>query len=60
MVGVILAISLGRLELRDAYEMITIPSPNSWRPQASAAPAFGLYLTKVAYREDEKKWPAEK
>lgn len=59
MVGVILAVSFGRLQLRDAYEMLTIPSANSWCPTASAAPAFGLYLTKVAYNEDDKKWPTQ-
>lgn len=53
-VGVLLAIGMGRLRQRDAYEMLTVPSSNSWMPQASAAPAFGLYLVKVAYDETEK------
>lgn len=55
MVGVLLAIAMGRLQKRDAYEMLTIPSSNNWSPKASAAPAFGLYLVNVAYDENEKR-----
>lgn len=57
MVGVILAVAQNRLRQRDAYEMLTIPSMHSWCPQASAAPAFGLYLTRVEYDEQDKRFP---
>lgn len=57
MVGVILAVAQNRLRQRDAYEMLTIPSMHSWCPQASAAPAFGLYLTRVDYDEQDKRFP---
>lgn len=58
MVGVILAVAQDRLSMRDAHEMLTIPSMNNWRPQASAAPAYGLYLVKVAYDERDKHFTA--
>lgn len=57
MVGVILAVAQDRLRLRDAYEMLTVPSMQSWCPQASAAPAYGLYLVRVAYDERDKQFP---
>lgn len=56
-VGVILAVAQDRLRMRNAYEMLTIPSMNSWCSQASAAPAYGLYLVKVAYNENDKLFP---
>lgn len=59
MVGVILATAQNRLQLKDVYEMITIPSSKSWCPQASTAPAFGLYLVKVEYNENAKKFPTD-
>lgn len=58
LVGVILAVAQGRLANRDVYEMLTIPSMNSWCPRASAAPAYGLYLVNVAYDERDKRFPA--
>lgn len=58
MVGVILATAQRKLRYRDAYEMLTIPSTNSWVPSASTAPAYGLYLLKVAYNEKDKHFAA--
>lgn len=54
MVGVILAVAQNRLRMSDAYDMLTVPSMQSWCPQASAAPAYGLYLVRVAYDERDK------
>lgn len=54
MVGVILATAQGKIRHRDAYEMLTIPSTNSWVPTASTAPAYGLYLLRVEYNECDK------
>lgn len=57
MVGVLLAVAQNKLKLKDVYEMLTIPCSKSWCTQASTAPAFGLYLVKVAYNENDKKFP---
>lgn len=57
MVGVILAASSNKLQTKDVYEMITIPSIKSWCPRASTAPAFGLYLKEVSYNDNDKLFP---
>lgn len=59
MVGVILAASMNKLQIKDVYEMITIPNTNSWVPCASTAPAFGLYLKEVSYNEKDKLFPEQ-
>lgn len=59
MVGVILAASLNKLQTKDVYEMITIPSAKSWVPCASTAPAFGLYLKEVSYNKEDKLFPEQ-
>lgn len=46
-----------RLTIRDVYEMLTIPSKNSWSAKASVVPAHGLYLCQVEYNEKDKEFP---
>lgn len=58
-VGVILAASMNKLQTKDVYEMITIPSTNSWVPSASVAPAYALYLKEVSYNEKDKLFPEQ-
>lgn len=53
MVGVLIAIGQGKLQLKDCYEMLTIPSKNSWDPRAICVPPHGLYLCSVEYNENE-------
>lgn len=52
-VAVLIAAGQNRISLKDVYEMITIPSPNSWCPQSSVVPPHGLYLCKVDYNEED-------
>lgn len=59
MVGVILAASMNKIQPKDVYEMITIPSTNSWIPCVNTAPAFGLYLKEVSYDENDKLFPEQ-
>lgn len=49
MVGVLLAAGSGKLNQRDIYEMLTIPSKKSWNFRVPSAPSAGLYLTDVEY-----------
>lgn len=53
MVAVLIAVAQNRITLKDVYEMITIPSPNSWCSQASVVPPYGLYLCKVDYNPED-------
>lgn len=52
-VAVIIAAGQNRITLKDVYEMITIPSPNSWCSQSSVVPPYGLYLCKVDYDPED-------
>lgn len=60
-VGALMAVGEGIISKRDVYEMITIPSSNSWNDvyvrliRLRTVPAGGLYLTKVEYHESAKK-----
>lgn len=58
-VAVILAVAQNRITHRDVYEMLTIPSKNSWCPEAVVAPAHGLYLCQVDYDTNDKIFPIE-
>ncbi|XP_055638119.1 tRNA pseudouridine synthase-like 1 isoform X2 [Toxorhynchites rutilus septentrionalis] len=49
MVGAWIAAAEERISERDIYEMLTIPSQNSWCDRAVVAPAYGLYLCQVEY-----------
>lgn len=49
MVGTILAAGSGKLDQRNVYEMLTIPSKKSWNIKIPSAPSCGLYLTNVEY-----------
>ncbi|XP_055911492.1 tRNA pseudouridine synthase-like 1 [Eupeodes corollae] len=50
-VGSLVSVACGRISLKDIYEMLTIPSKESWHPKSVVAPPFGLYLCKVHYNE---------
>ncbi|XP_055320713.1 tRNA pseudouridine synthase-like 1 isoform X2 [Sitodiplosis mosellana] len=52
MVGVLLAVGNGKINQRDVYEMLTIPSKKSWNYQVPTAPSPGLYLTNVEYPQE--------
>ncbi|XP_053673605.1 tRNA pseudouridine synthase-like 1 [Anopheles nili] len=49
MVGAWLAAAEGRINERDVYYMLTVPSQNSWLSSVFVAPAYALYLCHVAY-----------
>lgn len=51
-VGTLLALGCGRIDEKSVYQMLTIPSKNSWDHRVLLAPACGLYLCRVHYRED--------
>lgn len=48
-VSTIIAFAEGRIDTRDIYEMLTIPSKHSWKSGLAIAPAHGLYLAKIEY-----------
>lgn len=50
-IGTLVGVATGELTKRDVYEMLTIPS-RSWKVQT--APAAGLYLLNVRYKENSK------
>lgn len=49
MVGALIAAGNGKLNQRDIYEMLTIPSKYSWHISIKPAARDGLYLTGVEY-----------
>ncbi|XP_065359712.1 tRNA pseudouridine synthase-like 1 [Calliphora vicina] len=55
MVGALVAVATNRINEKCMYEMITIPSKHNWDPRILLAPAFGLYLCRVHYNEDDLK-----
>lgn len=55
MVAIILGYAQNNIQLKDVYEMITIPSRNSWLPNINVVPPHGLYLAKISYDENDKK-----
>lgn len=57
--GALCAVGLGKIMLKDIYELLTIPSHNSWeylRHQnlVETAPAFGLYFTGITYKTKDE------
>ncbi|XP_037934967.1 tRNA pseudouridine synthase-like 1 [Teleopsis dalmanni] len=53
-VGALVAIGVGRIDEKSIYEMLTIPSKHSWDSRITLAPAYGLYLSKIHYNENDK------
>lgn len=49
-VGTLVAVAKGRLSQRELYEMLTIPSQQSFNNKVCVAPANGLYLTDIEFR----------
>ncbi|KAI8039362.1 tRNA pseudouridine synthase-like 1 [Drosophila gunungcola] len=49
-VGALIALGSDRIDERCIYQMLTIPSKNSWNHRVLLAPACGLYLCRVHYR----------
>ncbi|XP_017066404.1 tRNA pseudouridine synthase-like 1 isoform X2 [Drosophila eugracilis] len=52
-VGALIAFGSGRIDDRCLYQMLTIPSKNSWDHRVLLAPACGLYLCRVHYRGED-------
>lgn len=50
-VGALIAVAQGKVTSRDIKFMLEVPSHNSWDPRIKTAPAHGLYLCEVAYKE---------
>ncbi|XP_068142316.1 tRNA pseudouridine synthase-like 1 [Drosophila tropicalis] len=50
-VGTLLALGTGKIDEKCIYQMLTIPSKNSWEPRILLAPACGLYLCQVHYKD---------
>lgn len=50
-VGTLVAAAKGKITQRDIYEMLTIPSQRSFCKQINVAPAHGLYLADIEFRE---------
>lgn len=55
-VGSLLAVATNRIQEKCIYEMLTIPSKNNWDPHILLSPAFGLYLCRVHYNENDLKF----
>lgn len=55
MVGALVAVATNRINEKCIYEMLTIPSKLNWDPHILLAPAFGLYLCRVHYNENDLK-----
>lgn len=52
MVGTLLAVGNGKLNQRDLYEILTIPSNKVRDHRITSAPGSGLYLINVEYPPD--------
>lgn len=50
-VGTLVAAAKGKITQRDLYEMLTIPSQTSFSNKINVAPAYGLYLADIEFRE---------
>ncbi|XP_031629891.1 tRNA pseudouridine synthase-like 1 isoform X2 [Contarinia nasturtii] len=50
-VGTLVTFAQGNISQRDLYEMLTIPSQNSFKRKITVAPAHGLYLANIEFRE---------
>uniref|UniRef100_A0A034VXN8 tRNA pseudouridine synthase n=1 Tax=Bactrocera dorsalis TaxID=27457 RepID=A0A034VXN8_BACDO len=56
-VGTLIAVATGRIDEQSVYQMLTIPSKNSWDHRILLSPPFGLYLCRVHYDEKDLKLP---
>ncbi|XP_075162339.1 tRNA pseudouridine synthase-like 1 isoform X1 [Haematobia irritans] len=54
-VGSLIALATDRIDEKCIYEMLTIPSKYNWDHRVQIAPAYGLYLCRVHYNEDDFK-----
>jgi len=44
-----IGVGQNKIKQKDVYEMLTIPSKNSWCSNLNVAPPYGLYLCNVEY-----------
>lgn len=51
MIGTMIAVAKGHITQRDLYEMLTIPSQESFSNRINVVPAHGLYLADIEFRE---------
>ncbi|XP_052894776.1 tRNA pseudouridine synthase-like 1 isoform X1 [Anopheles moucheti] len=58
MVGAWVAAAEGRIDERDIYRMLTVPSQNSWCSNVFVAPAYALYLCHVEYDPNDLNFPS--
>lgn len=58
-VGTLLALAESRIDERCIYQMLTIPCKHSWDHRIQIAPACGLYLCRVHYRDTAFELPEE-
>lgn len=56
-VGTLLALANGRIDQRSIHQMLTIPSKHNWDHRVLVAPACGLYLCGVHYRDSAFELP---
>lgn len=55
--GALCAIALGKMDLKGMYELLTIPSRNTWehyKKSVETAPAFGLYFIGITYKAKDE------
>lgn len=59
MIGTLVAAAKGRLTQHEIYEMLTIPSQQSFSNKINVAPSHGLYLTNIEFRPNSFVSPPE-
>ncbi|XP_055598767.1 tRNA pseudouridine synthase-like 1 [Uranotaenia lowii] len=59
MVGSWIAAAEGRISERDIYQMLTVPSKQTWCDKAVVAPASALFLCKVEYDPADLAFPVD-
>uniref|UniRef100_A0A023F0N7 tRNA pseudouridine synthase n=1 Tax=Triatoma infestans TaxID=30076 RepID=A0A023F0N7_TRIIF len=52
-VGILLAVGLGRVSPDEVQQMLNNPIDNPWIERAAVVPGYGLYLTSVEYSEED-------
>lgn len=52
-VGSLIALAADHINEKNIYEMLTIPSKHNWDHRVRIAPAYGLYLKRVLYNEED-------
>ena len=48
------------MSLEDVHHLLEHPDKESWNSLAATAPAHGLYLSRVCYREEDLRGTAER